>query len=180
MVIRTCTVYWTVGLGPDHACPCARGTTPQRARPFVPFHNVDAGGRFQLVTGSSPAGSDESSSPRAARLLLPVKIGIAEGRPVWFCAVRVELEFELWNPFVAQFGRGTFSPAYKYKGHDRLRSFYPIESINLHFFYFSPNPSFSNLVLFFARLYGVQRRLEWPKTTPNFRAPTGSLPSLRF
>ena len=97
--------------------------------------------------------------------MLAAKIGIAEGRPVWSCAVRVELGFELWNPFVTQFGRGTSSPAYKYKGHGRLRSFYPIELINI---IFSSNPSFSNLVLFFARLYGIQGRLEWPadlKTT---------------
>ena len=98
-------------------------------------------------------------------------------------AVRVELGIIIWNPFVTQFGRGTTSPAHKYKGHGRLRSFYPIESINLHFFYFSPNPSISNLVLFFARLYGVQGRLGWPadsKTTLDLRSPTGSLPSLRF
>ena len=65
----------------------------------------------------------------------------------------------IWSPFVTRFGRGTSFPAYKYKDHGRLRSFYPIESINLHFSYFSPNPRFSNLVLFFARLYGVQGRL---------------------
>ena len=92
------------------------------------------------------------------------------------CTVRVELGFVLWNPFVTQFKRGTTSLAYKYKSHGRLRSFYPIESINLLFFYFSPNLSFSNLVLFFARLYGVQERLGWPvnlKTTLDLRAPTG-------
>ena len=104
-------------------------------------------------------------------------------RPVWACGVRVELGIVIWNPFVTQFGRGISSPAYKYKGHGQLRSCYPIESINLHFSYFSPNPNFSNLVMFFARLYGVQGRLEWPadlKTTLDLRAPTGSLPSLRF
>ena len=69
------------------------------------------------------------------------------------------VRFVFCNPFVTQFGRGTTSPAYKYKGHGRLRSFYPIESNNLHFFYFSSNPSFSNLVLFFTRLDGVQGRL---------------------
>ena len=93
-------------------------------------------------------------------------------------AVRVELGIIIWNPFVTQFGRGTSSPAYKYKGHGRLRSGYPIESINLLFFYFSPNPNFSNLVLFFARLDGVQGRLGWPadlKTTLDLRAPTVSL-----
>ena len=95
----------------------------------------------------------------------------------------VRVELVLWNPFVVQFGRGTSSPAYKYKGHGRLRSFYPIESINLLFSYFSPNPSFSNLVLLFARLDGVQRRFGWHadhKTTLDLRALTGSLPSLRF
>ena len=125
--------------------------------------------------------------------MLAAKIGIAEGRPVrpveqtgqtgLVRTVRVELEFVLWNPFVTQFGRETTSPAYKYKGHGRLRSFYPIKSINIQFFYFSPNPSFSNLVLFFARLDGVQGRLWWPadsKTTLDLRAPMGSLPSLRF
>ena len=115
--------------------------------------------------------------------MLEAKIGKHRGRPVWACAVRGELEFVLWNPFVTQFGRGTTSPAYKYKGHGRLRSFYPIESINLQFSYFSPNPSFSNIVLFFARLYGVKGRLGWPadlKTTLDLRTPTGSLPSLRF
>ena len=111
--------------------------------------------------------------------MLAAKIGIAEGRPVRpvsSCAVREELGFELWNPFVTQFGRGASSPAYKYKGHGRLRSFYPIESINLQFSYFSPNPSFSNLMLFFACLYGVQGHLEWPadlKATLDLRAPTG-------
>ena len=98
--------------------------------------------------------------------MLAAKIGNVEDRPVWpvrptsqtslACAVRIELGFALWNPFVTQFGRGTSYSAYKYKGHDRLRSFYPIESINLQFSYFSSNPSFSNLVLFFARLDGVQ------------------------
>ena len=63
-------------------------------------------------------------------------------RPVWSCAVRVELGFELWNPFVTQFGRGTSSPAYKYKGHGRLMSFYPIESINLQFSYFPQTLAF--------------------------------------
>ena len=85
--------------------------------------------------------------------------------------------------FVTRFGKGTSSPAYKYKSHGRLRSFYPIESINLKFSYFSPSPNFSNLVLFFARLEGVQRRLGWPadlKTTLDLQAPTGSLPILRF
>ena len=85
--------------------------------------------------------------------------------------------------FVTRFGKGTSSPAYKYKSHGRLRSFYPIETINLKFSYFSPNPSFSNLVLFFARLDGVQGCLGWPadlKTTLDLRAPTESLPSLRF
>ena len=70
------------------------------------------------------------------------------------------VRFPLESLFVTRFGRGTSSPAYKYKGHDRLRSFYPIESNNLQFSYFSPNPSFSNLMLFFACLYGVQGRLE--------------------
>ena len=118
--------------------------------------------------------------------MLAAEIGKHRGRPVrpvWAYTVRVELGLYFWNPFVTQFGRGTSSPAYKYKSHGRLRSFYPIESINLHFSYFSSNPSFSNLVLFFARLYGVQGRLGWPadsKTTLDFQAPTGSLPSLRF
>jgi hypothetical protein len=79
--------------------------------------------------------------------------------------------------------RGTSSSAYKYKSHDRLRSFYPIESINLLFSYFSPYPNFPNLVLFFAHLDGVQGHFGWPadlKTTLDLRAPTGSLPSLRF
>ena len=51
------------------------------------------------------------------------------------------------------------------------------------FFLLFSNSSFSNLVLFFARLYGVQGRLGWPadsKTTLDLRAPTGSLPSSRF
>ena len=110
--------------------------------------------------------------------MLEAKIGKHRGRPVrpvWACGVRVELGIVIWNPFVTQFGRGTSSPAYKYKGHERLRSFYPIESINLQFSYFSPNPSFSNLVLFFARLYGVQGHLEWPadlKATLDLQAPT--------
>ena len=82
-----------------------------------------------------------TEADRSDRLGRPV-------RPVWTCAVRVELGFVLWNPFVTQFRRGMSSPAYKYKGHGRLRSFYPIESINLHFSYFSPNPNFSNLMLF--------------------------------
>ena len=85
--------------------------------------------------------------------------------------------------FVTRFGKGTSSSAYKYKGHRRLRSFYPIESINLLFSYFFSNPSFSNLVLFFARLYGVQGHFGWPadlKTTLDLRAPTESLPNLRF
>ena len=118
--------------------------------------------------------------------MLAGKIGKHRGRPVrpvWACAVRAELGFVLWNLFVTQFRRGTSFPAYKYKGHGRLRSFYPIESINLQFSYFSANPSFSNLVLFFARLEGVQGRLEWPadlKTPLDLRAPTGSLPSSWF
>ena len=56
--------------------------------------------------------------------MLEAKIGNTEAdqlgrpvRPVRACAVRVELEFVLWNPFVTQFGRDTTSPAYKYKGH---------------------------------------------------------------
>ena len=60
------------------------------------------------------------------------------------------------------------SPAYKYKGHGLLRSFYPIElKINLLLF-FPQTLAFPTFVLFFARLYGVQGRLEWPadlKTT---------------
>ena len=75
--------------------------------------------------------------------MLAAKIGIAEGRPVrpvWSCAVQVELVFELWNLFVTQFVRGTSSPAYKYKDHGRLRSNYPIESINLLFSYFFSKP----------------------------------------
>ena len=98
-------------------------------------------------------------------------------RPVWCCAVRVELGFELWNPFVTQFGRDMSSSAYKYKGHGRLRSFYPTNQSIYYFFYFSPNPSFSNLVLFFASLDGVQGRLGWPadlKTTLDLRAPNRS------
>ena len=122
--------------------------------------------------------------------MLETKIGNTEadrsgrlGRPVWACAVRVELGFELWNPFVTQFGRGMSSLAYKYKGHGRLRSFYPIETNQSTIFTFYSNPNFSNLVLFFARLYGVQGRLGWPadsKTNLDLQDPTGSLPSLRF
>ena len=44
-------------------------------------------------------------------------------------------------------------------------------------FLLSSNLSFSNLVLFFARLYGIQGCLGWPadyKTTLDLRAPTGS------
>ena len=68
--------------------------------------------------------------------MLEAKIGKHRARPVrpvWACAVRVELGIVIWNPFVTQFGRDMSSPAYKYKGHCQLRSFYPIESINLHF-----------------------------------------------
>ena len=103
-----------------------------------------------------------------ALFLLDAKMGKHRGqpvRPVWACAIQVELRFVLWILFVTQFGRGMSSPAYKYKCHGRLRSYYPIESINLQFSYFSPNPNFSNLVLFFARLDGVQGCHGWPATS---------------
>ena len=92
------------------------------------------------------------------------------------------VRFDLYSPSVTRFGRGTSFPAYKYKSHGRLRSFYPIESI-YYFPYFFSNPSFSNLVLFFACLYGIQGHLGWPadsKTRLDLQAPMESLPSLRF
>ena len=118
--------------------------------------------------------------------MLEAKIGKHRGRPVrpvWACAVRAELGFVLWNLFVTQFRSGTSFPAYKYKGHGRLRSFYPIETNQSTIFTFYSNPNFSNFVLFFAHLYGVQGHLGWPadsKTTLDLRAPTESLPNLRF
>jgi len=57
-------------------------------------------------------------------------------------------------------------------------SFYPIESINLLFY---SNPSFSNLVLFFARLDGIQVRLGGacrPQDNPRSSSFNGVPPEL--
>ena len=123
---------------------------------------------------------------KSSYILLAAKIGNCQ-RPTSQTGLVLcnpnHVRSDLQSPFVTRFGRGMSSPAYKYKGYGRLRSFYPIESINLHFSHFSSNLSFSNLVLFFARLDGVQRHLGWLanlKTTLDLRAMMGYLPSLRF
>ena len=80
-----------------------------------------------------------------------------------------------------RFLMGTDLPTLYMKGHGRLRVV-PIDSSTLPYF-LSPNPSFSNPLLFFAHLYGIRGRSGWPvdsRTTLDLRAPTRSLPSSWF
>ena len=123
---------------------------------------------------------------KSSYILLAAKIGNCQ-RPTGQTGLVLcnpnHVRSDLQSPFVTRFGRGMSSPAYKYKGHDRLRFFYPIESVNLQFSYFLQTLAFPNFVLFFVRLYGVQGHLEWPadlKTILDLRAPTGSPPSSQF
>ena len=97
--------------------------------------------------------------------------------------IRVGLGFCVKSPIVIRFGRGTSSPTYKYKGCGRLRVSNHNLIKNYSLYSISQTLTFPTPLLFFAHLYGVQGRLEWPadlKATLDLQAPMGSLPSLRF
>ena len=85
---------------------------------------------------------------KSSYILLAAKIGNCQ-RPTGQTGLVLcnpnHVRSDLQSPFVTRFGRGMSSPAYKYKGHDRLRFFLPNRINQLTIFIFSPNPSFSKL-----------------------------------